>query len=80
VHDWAIGTPEGDWTSMAVFSEGWYGAPEGVFSSFPVTAGDWAYSVVEGLEVNDFSRGLIDRSNAELVAERDSVRELGLLP
>jgi malate dehydrogenase len=66
--------------SMAVFSDGWYGTPEGVFCSFPVTAADGSYRVVEGLEVNDFSRGLIDRSTAELLAERDSVSDLGLLP
>jgi malate dehydrogenase len=80
VHDWYLGTPEGDWTSMAIFSDGWYGAPEGVFCSFPVTTADGTYSVVEGLEVNDFSRGLIERSAAELLAERDSVNDLGLLP
>jgi malate dehydrogenase len=80
VRDWFLGTPVGDWTSMAVFSDGWYGTPEGVFCSFPVTAADGSYRVVEGLEVNDFSRGLIDRSTAELLAERDSVSDLGLLP
>ena len=80
VRDWYLGTPDGDWTSMAVFSDGWYGTPEGVFCSFPVTAGDRSYRVVEGLEVNDFSRELIDRSTAELLAERDSVLDLGLLP
>jgi malate dehydrogenase len=80
VRDWALGTAEGDWTSMAVFSEGWYGTPEGVFCSFPVTTGDGTYRVVEGLEINEFSRALIARSTAELLSERDSVRDLGLLP
>ena len=80
ISDWYLGTPDGDWTSMAVFSDGCYGTPEGVFSSFPVTTGRWGYSVVEGLEVNDFSRRPIDRSTAELLDERDSVLDLGLLP
>lgn len=80
VRDWSLGTQDGDWTSMAVFSEGLYGTPKGVFCSFPVTAGNRNYRVVEGLEVNEFSRELIERSTAELVAERDSVLDLGLLP
>jgi len=80
VRDWALGTREGDWTSMAVLSDGSYGAPEGIFSSVPVTMADWSWKVVDGLEVNDFSRSRIDRSNAELLEERDSVLALGLLP
>jgi malate dehydrogenase len=80
VRDWHLGTPEGDWTSMAVFSEGWYGAPEGVFSSFPVTTSAKAYRVVEDLEVNGFSRDRIAHTNNELLAERESVHDLGLLP
>jgi malate dehydrogenase len=80
VRDWASGTREDDWTSMAVFSDGAYGAPEGVYSSFPVTTGGWAYQVVAGLEVNEFSLPRIARSTAELIEERDSVAALGLLP
>ncbi|MDA8301656.1 MAG: malate dehydrogenase [Actinomycetota bacterium] len=79
VRDWALGTAEGGWTSMAVWSEGAYGVPAGIFSSVPVTAGGWSYRVVEGLEVNDFSRQRIERSTAELVEERDAVAALELL-
>jgi len=79
VHDWALGTPEGDWVSMAVVSDGSYGVPEGLISSFPVTCagGDW--EIVQGLEIDDFSRARIDASAAELAEERDAVRELGLI-
>jgi malate dehydrogenase len=80
VRDWCLGTAPDDWTSMAVFSEGAYGAPAEIYSSFPVRTGGWDYSVVAGLEVNAFSRPRIDRSNAELVEERESVAALGLLP
>ena len=80
VRDWFLGTPPGDWTSMAVSSDGSYGAPLGVYCSFPVTTRRWGYQVVPGLEINDFSRQQIDRSTAELVDERDSVANLGLLP
>jgi malate dehydrogenase len=79
VYDWVNGTAEGDWTSAAIMSDGSYGVPEGLISSFPVTAADGAWSVVQGLDVDDFSRGKIDASVAELVEERDAVRELGLL-
>ena len=79
VHDWVLGTPEGDWVSMAVASEGGYGVPEGLISSFPVTCADGAWSVVQGLEIDDFSRARIDASVAELGEERDMVRGLGLI-
>jgi malate dehydrogenase len=79
VHDWVNGTPEGDWTSAAIMSDGSYGVPEGLISSFPVTAANGAWSIVQGLDVDDFSRAKIDASVAELVEERDAVRELGLL-
>ncbi len=79
VHDWVNGTAEGEWTSAAIMSDGSYGVPEGIISSFPVTAKDGAWHIVQGLEVNDFSRGKIDASVAELVEERDAVRELGLI-
>jgi malate dehydrogenase len=77
--DWLLGTPDGDWTSMAVVSDGSYGVDEGIISSFPVTtkAGEW--SIVQGLDINDFSRTRIDASVAELGEERDAVRELGLI-
>ncbi len=79
VRDWVLGTPAGDWVSMAVASDGSYGVPEGLISSFPVTteAGEW--SIVAGLEIDEFSRARIDASAAELAEERDAVAELGLL-
>ena len=77
--DWALGSAEGDWVSMAVCSDGSYGVPEGLISSFPVTTsgGDW--SIVQGLDINDFSRQRIDASVAELTEEREAVRGLGLI-
>jgi malate dehydrogenase len=77
--DWLSGTPQGDWVSMAVPSDGSYGVPEGLVSSFPVTTSNGEIEVVQGLEVNDFSRGRIDTSVAELGEERDAVRKLGLI-
>ncbi|MFD0852860.1 malate dehydrogenase, partial [Actinomadura adrarensis] len=79
VHTWVNGTPEGDWTSMAVVSDGSYGVPEGLISSFPVTTANGEWSIVQGLEIDDFSRGRIDASVAELAEERDAVRKLGLI-
>jgi malate dehydrogenase len=79
VHDWVLGTPEGDWVSMAVPSDGSYGVPEGLMSSFPVTCSGGEYSIVQGLEIDEFSRGRIDATVAELVEERDTVAELGLI-
>ena len=77
--DWLLGSPADDWVSMAVVSDGSYDVPEGLISSFPVTTrgGDW--SIVQGLEIDDFSRGRIDASTAELAEERDAVKELGLI-
>ena len=77
--DWLLGTPKDDWVSMAVFSDGSYGVPEGLISSFPVTTkgGDW--SIVQGLDINDFSRSRIDKSTAELADERSAVTDLGLI-
>ena len=79
VFDWVNGTKDGDWTSAAIMSDGSYGVPEGLISSFPVTSSGGQWSIVQGLEVDDFSRGRIDASVAELVEERDAVRELGLI-
>lgn len=76
---WVHGTPEGDWTSMAVPSDGSYGVPEGIVSSFPVTTSGGSWNIVQGLEISDFSRTRIETSVAELVSERDAVAELGLL-
>ncbi len=79
VYSWVNGTPDGDWTSAAIVSDGSYGVPEGLISSFPVTSRGGAWEIVQGLEIDDFSRGRIDASVAELVEERDAVKGLGLL-
>lgn len=79
MHDWALGTPDGDWVSMGIPSDGSYDVPEGIISSFPVTCANGEYSVVQGLEIDDFSRARIDASTAELASERDTVSELGLI-
>jgi len=79
MRDWVLGTAEGDWVSMSVPSDGSYGVPEGLISSFPCTTADGAYRIVQGLEINDFSRGKIDASTAELTEEREAVRTLGLI-
>jgi len=79
VHDWVNGTADGDWTSAAIMSDGSYGVPEGLISSFPVTSAGGEWQIVQGLDVDGFSRGKIDASVKELSEERDAVRELGLL-
>ena len=76
---WALGTSEGDWVSMSVCSDGSYDVPEGLISSFPVTVKDGRWEIVQGLEINDFSRGKIDASVKELEEEREAVRGLGLI-
>ncbi|GAB3265671.1 malate dehydrogenase [Alteromonas gracilis] len=77
--DWLQGSAEGDWVSMAVRSDGSYGVPEGLVSSFPVTTSNGDWEIVQGLEIDDFSRGRIDASVAELAEERDAVTQLGLI-
>jgi len=79
VRDWVAGTPEGDWVSMSVPSDGSYGVPEGLISGFPCECSGGSWTVVQGLEIDNFSRGKIDASAAELADERDSVNELGLI-
>ena len=79
MRDWALGTPEGDWVSMAVPSDGSYGVQEGLISSFPCVVKDGQYEIVQGLEVNEFSRAKIDASVAELADEQAAVKELGLI-
>jgi malate dehydrogenase len=79
VFDWVRGTPEGDWTSAALVSDGSYGVPEGIVSSFPVVSRGGAWEIVQGLELNEFSRQKVDASVAELVEERDAVKALGLV-
>ncbi len=79
MHDWALGTDTGDWVSMAIHSDGSYGVEAGLISSFPVTCSGGAYEVVQGLDLDAFSRSKIDASVAELAEERDAVKELGLI-
>jgi malate dehydrogenase len=79
MNSWVLGTPEGDWVSMAIPSDGSYGVPEGIISSFPCVCKDGTYSIVQGLDIDDFSRARIDASAAELVEERDEVKKLGLI-
>ena len=77
--DWLRGSPEGDWVSMAVRSDGSYGIPEGLIYSYPVTTKGGNWEIVQGLEIDDFSRGRMDATAAELVEERDAVKDLGLI-
>jgi malate dehydrogenase len=79
VRSWVQGTPAGDWVSMAVPSDGSYGVPEGLISSFPCTCVNGEYKIVQGLDIDAFSRARIDASVAELGEERDAVRQLGLI-
>jgi malate dehydrogenase len=79
IRDWVQGTPAGDWVSMSVPSDGSYGVPEGLISSFPCTCANGDYSIVQGLDIDAFSRARIDASVAELLEERDAVKELGLI-
>ena len=79
VRDWVLGTPDDDWVSMSVSSDGSYEVEEGLISSFPCRCSDGGYEIVGGLEITDFSRERIDASVAELKEERDAVAGLGLL-
>jgi malate dehydrogenase len=79
VRDWALGTPDGDWVSMAIPSDGSYGVAEGLISSFPVTCSGGEHQIVQGLDIDDFSRQKIDASADELAGERDAVTDLGLI-
>ena len=79
IRDWALGTPEGEWTSMAIPSDGSYGVPEGLIYGFPVRVKDGKYEIVQGLEISDFSRARMDATAKELQEERDEVRKLGLV-
>jgi malate dehydrogenase len=79
VHDWVLGTPKDDWASMAVPSDGSYDVTEGLISGFPCTCSKGEWKIVEGLEIDDFSRERIDASVAELQEERDAVEKLGLI-
>jgi malate dehydrogenase len=79
VHDWVKGTPSGDWVSMAVASDGSYGIADGIFAGHPCTCSGGEFSIVEGLDIDDFSRARIDASVKELQEERHAVQDLGLI-
>jgi malate dehydrogenase len=79
MRDWALGTKDGDWVSMGIPSDGSYGIPAGLMYSFPVTCKNGEYSIVQGLEIDAFSRTKMDATAAELIEERDAVKELGLI-
>jgi len=79
MRNWVLGTPEGDWVSMAVPTDGSYGIPKGVISSFPCVVRNGKYEIVQGLEIDDFSRTKIDASIAELQDEKKAVTDLGLI-
>ena len=79
MHDWALGTADGDWVSMAVYSDGSYGVPEGLISGFPVTCKNGEWSIVQGLDIDAFSRARIDATVGELAEERDAVAGMGLI-
>jgi malate dehydrogenase len=79
MHDWVLGSADNDWVSMSVPSDGSYGVPEGIISSFPCVVKNGTYEIVQGLDINVFSRAKIDASVAELIDERDAVTQLGLI-
>ena len=79
IRSWSLGTAPGDWVSMSIPSDGSYGVPEGIISSFPCVCENGEYRIVQGLDIDDYSRGKIDASAQELVDERDAVRDLGLI-
>jgi malate dehydrogenase len=76
IHDWVLGTPAGDWVSMGIPSDGSYGIPEGVIYSYPVTCKGGEYSIVQGLDINEFSREKMTATHRELLEERDGVKDL----
>jgi len=79
VRDWVMGTKPDDWVSMSIQSDGSYGIDEGLISGFPVTCQDGSYEIVQGLEIEDFSRSRIEKTVNELKEERDAVKQLGLI-
>jgi malate dehydrogenase len=79
VHDWVLGTPDGDWVSMAIPTDGSYGVEEGLISSFPVTCSNGSYEIVQGLDLSDFSKSRVEVTVKELADERESVKALDLL-
>jgi malate dehydrogenase len=79
MRDWALGTPEGDWVSMAMPSDGSYGIPEGLVYSYPCVCKNGDFEIVQGLDINEFSRMKMDATAKELAEERDAVLGLGLI-
>jgi malate dehydrogenase len=79
VRDWVLGTPEGDWVSMGIPSDGSYGVDEGLISGFPVTCSNGSYVIVQGLELNDFSRSRLETTVNELKDERETIKRLELV-
>ena len=79
VNNWVNGTPEGDWVSMGIPSDGSYGVPDDIIAGFPVTCSNGEFQIVQGLEIDEFSREKIDATAAELKEERDAVADLGLI-
>ncbi len=79
MRSWALGTPDGDWTSMAIVSDGSYGVPQGLVYSYPCTVKDGKVSIVQGLDINEHSRAKMDATAKELAEERDAVRQLGFV-
>ncbi|MCG8380490.1 MAG: malate dehydrogenase [Proteobacteria bacterium] len=76
IRDWVLGTPDDDWVSMGVPSDGSYGIPEGLMFSFPCTCKDGDYSIVQGLEIDEFSQSKLDATQKELEEERDAVANI----
>lgn len=79
MRDWALGTLEGDWVSMAIPSDGSYGIPEGLVYSYPCVCKNGDFEIVQGLDINEFSRSKMDATARELAEERDAVLQLGLI-
>lgn len=76
MRDWVLGTPEGSWTTMGIPSDGSYGIPEGVVYGYPVTCKNGEYEIVQGLEIDAFSRERMDATYNELLEERNGVKHL----
>lgn len=76
IRDWVRGTPDGDWVSMSIPSDGSYGISEGLIYSFPVTVRDGQYEIVQGLSIDDFSRSKMQETENELKEEREAVKHL----
>ena len=76
MNNWELGTPEGDWVSMAIPSDGSYGVSEGIIYSFPVTCSNGQYEIVQGLEIDDFSREAMHASESELLEEKEAIKHL----